>query len=330
MFNEQLTKEEYERRLAEINLSSFAQRRIIQQRCFEFIQQHPRPHAAMIKVDNVVGDYIYSSSNIKNSFFINRGGENLNYCFFLTKSSKDCMDLSLYGHGVELVYDSSIVGSNAFSILFCVACYDNVSNLIYCSYCINARDCFGCVGLKNKQYCIFNKQYSKEEYEALVPDIIAKMITDGEWGEFFPMSFSSVPYNHSFAQRYFPKTKEQIQSDGLIWYQRPITEASSATDSDDLPDELPEIDNQLVVKSSESARAYLIPQQEILKCRQFNVPLPRTTYDERMEERIGRMGHVHLYDRMCAKTGKSIKTTIPPDSDWIVWDKDVYEQEFSG
>ncbi|MBI4253199.1 hypothetical protein HY623_03435 [Candidatus Uhrbacteria bacterium] len=29
----------------------------------------------------------------------------------------------------------------------------------------NCMDCFGCVNLKNKQHCIFNEQYTKEEYE---------------------------------------------------------------------------------------------------------------------------------------------------------------------
>ncbi|MDP2669631.1 MAG: hypothetical protein Q8O99_01100 [bacterium] len=34
---------------------------------------------------------------------------------------------------------------------------------------------FGCSNLRNKQYCIFNKQYTQEEYEQLVPKIITHM-----------------------------------------------------------------------------------------------------------------------------------------------------------
>jgi hypothetical protein len=30
--------------------------------------------------------------------------------------------------------------------------------------CINCQDCFGCVNLRNKNYCIWNKQFSREEY----------------------------------------------------------------------------------------------------------------------------------------------------------------------
>ncbi len=62
--------------------------------------------------------------------------------------------------------------------------------------------------------------------------------------------------------------------------------------------------------------------------RRLGVPLPRAAYDERMEERAQKIGGVRLYGRTCAKTGKPISTTIPPDSPWILWDKDVYTSEF--
>jgi hypothetical protein len=39
----------------------------------------------------------------------------------------------------------------------------------------NSSNLFGCIGLRGKEYCILNKQYTKEEYEALVPKIIEKM-----------------------------------------------------------------------------------------------------------------------------------------------------------
>src|SRR3989344_6952820 len=41
------------------------------------------------------------------------------------------------------------------------------SNCIDCHFvldCINCQNCFGCVNLRNKNYCIWNEQYSKEDY----------------------------------------------------------------------------------------------------------------------------------------------------------------------
>ena len=31
--------------------------------------------------------------------------------------------------------------------------------------CLNLQNCIGCVNLRHKNHCIFNEQYSREEYE---------------------------------------------------------------------------------------------------------------------------------------------------------------------
>ena len=46
----------------------------------------------------------------------------------------------------------------------------------------NCQYCFGCIGLRNKSYGIFNKQYSKDEYYQLLDKIKTKMLKDG-WGK---------------------------------------------------------------------------------------------------------------------------------------------------
>ena len=44
----------------------------------------------------------------------------------------------------------------------------NCSDSYFLEDCSGCRDCIFCYNLVNKQYCIFNKQYSKEEYEKYV------------------------------------------------------------------------------------------------------------------------------------------------------------------
>lgn len=154
------------------------------------------------------------------------------------------------------------------------------------------------------------------------------MRTAGEWGEYFPLKSAPMPYNISIAQRHFPLTQEQAEAQGLWWYEHVIPEAAQAIDADRLPDGLPSTDDPIIVKSDASGKPFKITSEEIKRYRRFNVPLPRTTYDKRMETRFARLGGIRLYDRTCMKTGKPIKTTIPPDSPWIVWDREVWEQEF--
>ncbi|HRI36281.1 MAG TPA: hypothetical protein PK765_04380 [bacterium] len=66
--------------------------------------------------------------------------------------------------------------------------------------------------MNDKSYCILNKQYTEEEYNTLVPKIIAHMRETGEWGEFFSPNLSPFGYNETVAMEYFPLTKEQALS----------------------------------------------------------------------------------------------------------------------
>jgi hypothetical protein len=85
---------------------------------------------------------------------------------------------------------------------------------------------FGCASMRDKEYCILNKQYTKNEYEKLVPQIIEKMRGEtsalgakadpatgdsragAERGEFFPSTISLFGYNETLAHEYFPLTKK--------------------------------------------------------------------------------------------------------------------------
>jgi hypothetical protein len=90
---------------------------------------------------------------------------------------------------------------------------------------MNCSNLFGCSGLKSASYCILNKQYTKAEYEILVPKIIEHMMKisspsdEGdahraggvmEWGEFFPSSMSPFGYNETVAQEYYPMTRDEV------------------------------------------------------------------------------------------------------------------------
>ena len=84
--------------------------------------------------------------------------------------------------------------------------------------CFNSKNIFGCIWLhSNQSYCIFNKQYTKEEYEVLVPKIIEHMMKTGEWGEFFPSSLSPFGYNETVAMEYFPLSREAVLGEAPFW-----------------------------------------------------------------------------------------------------------------
>ncbi len=329
IFNEQKTKEEYETFIREFRGSSYRVREEMREKFHALTLTQPRSHAVLLHTEDVTGNHIAHAKSVHDSFFID-DGENVRYCFSLDNRAKDCYDHTLFGDNVELTYEVAMGGSNAFHLCFCCLSLDNAAELLYCWICVQSKNCFGCACLKRKEYCILNKQYTKEGYEALVPKIIGHMRSTGEWGEFFPLTFSAIPYNQSLAQRYFPLGREEVHQKGLLWFEKETEDAGSAIDPSILPDDLPENNDPIIVRSLFSGRPFKITPQEIKRYREFKVPLPRMTYDERMEERAKKLGGIKLYERTCVKTGKLILTTYPPDSPYIIWDREVYEQEFGG
>ncbi|MBU0619240.1 hypothetical protein KKD62_03330 [Patescibacteria group bacterium] len=105
-------------------------------------------------------DRIYRSRQVYFSF---DGGNHLS-CAYLYNCWKctDCVDLS-YSRECELCWESSD----------CLKCYgssylDNCQNLTECHFCSHCRassNLFGCFGLHLKKHCIFNRQYSKKDYQ---------------------------------------------------------------------------------------------------------------------------------------------------------------------
>jgi hypothetical protein len=327
IYNEQKTQKEYEAFLEAFQGSSWTHRLAEQQIFDRFKLEHPRPHATLRQSENCRGNYLTESRNVRDSFFIQKG-ERLTRCFNLYEGANDCMDYSFSGRGAELIFESCTCVIKVSRLLFCMQCRDGSSDLLYCYGCDACRDCFGCSGLRRKQYCILNKQYTKEEYEKLVPRIIEHMRATGEWGQFFPPALSPMPYNRSHAMRYFPLEREAALKLGFHWQGEDAREAKEAVEAGALPDRCPRSFQPLTVKSILSGRPFRITAPEIDRARTFHVPLPRLSYEERMDERARRLGGVRLFERTCMRTGKPLLTTYPPDSPFIIWDREEYEREF--
>ena len=109
-------------------------------------------------------------------------------------------------------------------------------DVFYSEACFNCSDIFGCYGLRKKSYCIFNKQYSKEEYNSLKEKLIEKMEKDEEWGNFLPYSLSPFAYNEAIVNEYMPLSKEEALKEGFRWQDNiPSTSGQETVTLDNLP-----------------------------------------------------------------------------------------------
>lgn len=90
-------------------------------------------------------------------------------------------------------------------------------------YCLDSHHLLGCIGLKNKSYCILNKQYTKEERYEKVDDIFAQMDADGTLGQFFPATMNPFYFNDTAAYLIDPTfTKEEVTAKGYLRRDEPI------------------------------------------------------------------------------------------------------------
>lgn len=125
-----------------------------------------------ISCENCTGDMLTNSKNSLNCY----DAMDLEDCVNLDNSGdcRDCRDLYAGYWNSTLCYEGMEV--QGYNVLFSCNCLNDNKFLLYCHQCMNGcAYCFGCSGLKNKQYCILNKQYTKEAYEHLVPRIIQHM-----------------------------------------------------------------------------------------------------------------------------------------------------------
>ncbi|MEI7424953.1 MAG: hypothetical protein WCK10_02440, partial [Candidatus Staskawiczbacteria bacterium] len=339
IFNDAYSKEDYTKKIEEFKITSRINIEGLREKSIKHWIQFPNKFIHGRHNDNVSGDYIFNSKNAKNCWRI-VGGENVKYCQnFTLGPAKDCYDHSNFGSGSELIYDSLIVGDEAYNVKFSYQCYPSNSNLQYCLICQNSSNLFGCISLRNKQYCIFNKQYTKEEYELLVPKIIEHMKLTGEYGEFFPMEMSPMAYNESFAFEHFPLTKEEVKKRGLVWRDVVEKQFNISMSSDDIPDDINDVDESITKEvigcfhkgdcEHECVGAFKISSQELQFYKLLNIPLPRVCQNCRHYNRFVWRNPVKLWNRKCMNPGctNEFETSYAPDRPDIVYCEQCYQQE---
>ena len=181
--------------------------------------------------NNVSGNHILNSKNIHNSFDI-KAGENSRFGFTV-RTFKDSYDVS-FNPDIEESYQAMACapGNNLLVCHLCNAC----SYASYSEHCYNSHNIFGCHGLRSSEYCILNKQYSKQDYEILKEKIIEHMKKTREWGKWFPVNMSPFAYNESIVNEYSPLTKEKALAFGYQWKDDlPITLGQENISRDVLP-----------------------------------------------------------------------------------------------
>ncbi|MEK7635798.1 MAG: hypothetical protein AAB405_01765 [Patescibacteria group bacterium] len=326
IFNKPYSKEEYKKKTEEYFLGSFKTVQEIFQKFQQFKMDFPRRYAVIYNAINTTGNNITNAKNCHNCFEIDSLKSTIENCknIIIATATKDSYDMIDTGEESQLCYESCIV--IGYKILFSKNIVEG-RNVQYSFDCKNSSDLFGCFGLRNKQYCIFNKQYTKEEYEKLVPMIIQHMnnmpYTDKQgsiykYGEFFPLELSSFCYNETMAEESFLLTKEQAINKGYVWKDSEERNIQITLKSEDLPDHIKDVNDSITNETIECqhnshppaggcneqcTQAFKIIQPELDFYRKMNLPLPRLCPNCRHYQRLKQRNPLKLWKRQCQCQG---------------------------
>jgi hypothetical protein len=279
--NEPLSEEEYKKRLSAIDLSDH---RVLakwkEQIKTTYWKTAPHKALVILSCENVEGDDLLECRDSTGVGYL--GCERIYDSFGIFKSKDSASLVSilesercLYSQNIEYGYENKMCS-------ICISCID----VEYCELLLNCEHCFGCIGLQNKKYCIFNTQYGEDAYWQIVDQLKTTMLERGEYGEYFPYSSFSNAYNTSNAEEL-------------------LTHA---------------------FRCENSGRLYRIVKPELEWHRKFRLALPRLHPTIRSKERALELYPLWFETNECASCHQSIQTRIPRSRGYPLYCQPCYEK----
>lgn len=268
VYNKQLTKAEYEYFISKINWSNYTEiLKFKKQFRDEYVAKSPIPVAVLENCENAEGNYLKNTAQAKAAFesFDLRDVYNVFQC----AKGNDIVGSYMCNDRVEKCFQCVATGISVHDVRNCAFVWHS-SFMEYCYLCLSCQDCFGCIGLRNKQYHIFNKPYTKEAYEIKVNELRKAMIARGEYNQFFPLALSPFAYEDTIASDLFDNKDISV------------FEASLAVEQN----KLPEIDSKAIQYCVISGKAFRYISQELQFYGKHQIPLPRIAANLRYRERM--------------------------------------------
>ncbi len=366
-FNEKYSKEEYYKKIESLELWKYYSIEKIKKKVSAFFMKFPNKYINWNNNENSTWDYLNNTQNCENCYNVqdSQNCKNIFYGYWLS----NVHDMTVYWDWwVEFCYENHEIGQDIRKICFSDQVWEWCYNIFYSKMCIkNSHDLFWCIWLRNKKYCILNKQYTKEEYFKLREKIVAHMEKTWEWWEFFPSSISPFWYNETIAQEYFPLNQGDVLTKHLYndkqifnWstYEQQIPEVEKIISAKKLPENIDEIPDDIlnwaimpdnsdtvgneylcsdtIISRDENInplqtihKPFKITKQELEFYRKHNLPIPRKHPDQRHSERMKLKNPRKLFDRKCEKCWINMKTTYSPYREEIVYCEKCYNEIIS-
>jgi hypothetical protein len=284
LFNSGVSKEKVDAFRAENDFAEQKARRELLARCEEFIAAQNHQTQYNINAEECSGIYIVNSRNLLQCYHAS-GSEDCGY-LLVGNDSRDCWR----GYGVrsELCYQAGPIHTTG--LVYASRVWGGENN-VYSHLLYNCSNCFGCIGLVRKSYCVLNRQYKREEYFEIVPRIIAQMSANGEWGEFLSPKYAPLYYEESLG----PDLIESVSDAELSrrgYCTRPAVQqgAVGEIDSSSLPEHIDQVDvGELAGRSvagAASGQAFRYQRKELEFYKKHRIALPLQHWRINLQEML--------------------------------------------
>jgi len=339
IFNKPHTKEDYFKEVERWDLGSYKTYQEISERANEHWKKFPpRPTYDDFSVE-CTGSYVFQSKNCAHCFEVSNVQDSKFMLLVADRITKDCYDVSSWGNNMTQCYECCNVGEDVSDVKFCHESGLGLMDAQYCKLSTGAHH-FGCVSVKKGDYVILNKRYAKEEYEALVPRIIAHMnempYVDGNgieyrYGEFFPIDLSPFAYNKTIAAGLFPLTEEEIARKKYHFLSDMDHAHSVTKNAADIPDHIKDVTDDILretIGCVECGKGFRIIPMELSFLRRMKLPVPRKCPFCRVRAQFTRWTkNLRVVSRTCKECGEKFTTHYTEEDAPFVLCKKCYQKE---
>lgn len=334
--NQQLTGEEYQRKLASLRQGSYEKIEQLKNEFEQLKKKHCFKYYHGLNSESSSGDYLERCSNSRYCFESNEL-DNSSYIVYGNKS-RDCHDCYVAVDQSELCYEVTSAIS-LYNVQFSYSFWTG-RDAMYCDSCVSSNNIFGCVGLRKQQYCILNTEHSETSFGELRIKIIEHMKKTGEYGEYFPIALSPFGYNETVAQDQYPLTKDQILANGWKW--KESKNIAGKYNDYRIFDNIVSVKDDIVKETlscEKCYRNYRILPQELTFYRSQSIPIPRLCYNCRHIARLQQKNPRALWQRQCMCTqlehghkgqcSVEFATTYSDKNPTIVYCEECYTKEMN-
>ncbi len=298
--NKQLSKEEYEKKMITWNFEKQ------KNDFFNKRKNRVTQSLTMRNCENCLGDGLSNSKNAINCF----NSEKLDNCRYVYECPDQKDSYYEYSTGLGATDNYNCNGSGgSHKLISCFGCIGSRESY-YSFICINSEHLFGCVGLRNKKYCILNRQYSQKEYQQLIEKIKLSMLSSGEYGEYLSPQISPFGYNETLASEYRPLIKEEALKLGFKWSDYDPESNNNGPFYETLPIKEYFDENKTkellagVLKCEVTGKPFKIMGPELAFYLKHNIPIPKRSPNQRHKDRMALKNPYKLWHRQCMCEGQ--------------------------